>query len=158
MVDRTGFSKERRKGTSDRRNNRVPAGGPMGDRRTKFSLWYFVVAFLALIAIQYFVGRQGSEQIAYSELKNRIAAGQVESVSLSASTMEAVPVDSLTERTGVRLWTAVRVEDDTLVPLLEQRNIPYEGTLQGWFSQALGWLLPIAVMLAFWFWILRRMN
>ena len=130
----------------------------MDDRRTRFSLWYFVVAFVALIGIQYFIGRQGSEQIPYSEIKNRIAAGQVKHVRVSAQSVAAVPVDSLAERTGVRLWTSVRVEDDELVPLLERQNIPYEGALQGWLSQAIGWLLPIAVMLLFWFWILRRMN
>jgi cell division protease FtsH len=158
MADRNKFPKERRMGNPDRRNGRLPAGGPMGDRRTKFSLWYFVLVFFALIGIQTYLGSKGSEQIAYSELKNRIAAGQVERVSLSASTVSAVPLDTLTARSGVKLWTAVRVEDDTLVPLLEQRNIPYEGTLQGWFSQALGWILPLALMLAFWFWMLRRMN
>ncbi|MBW3630831.1 MAG: ATP-dependent zinc metalloprotease FtsH [Gemmatimonadetes bacterium] len=158
MADRSKFPKERRTGNSDRRSNRAPAGTPAGDKRTRYALWYWVVGFAALIAIQYLVGRQGSEQIAYSELKNRIAAGQVEQVRLSSTTVQAVPVDSLTERTGVKLWTAVRVEDDTLVPLLEQRNIPYEGTLQGWLAQALGWILPLALLAGFWFWMMRRMN
>jgi cell division protease FtsH len=157
MTERPNISKERRAGINDRRVNRAP-GGPMDDRRTRFSLWYFVLAFLILIGVQYFVGQQGTERVAYSELKNRIAAGQVDSVQLSETTVEAVPVDSIRERTDIQLWTAVRVEDDELVPLLERRNIPYAGRLQGWFAQALGWILPIGLMLLFWFWILRRMN
>jgi cell division protease FtsH len=130
----------------------------MEDRRTRFSLGYFVLAFLILLAVQYMVTQQGTEQIPYSELKDRIAAGQVESVRVGDQIVEAVPVDTIREASGVGVWRAVRVEDETLVPLLEERNIPYEGALTGWFTQALGWLLPLGIILLFWLWILRRMN
>ncbi len=130
----------------------------MGDRRTRASLGYFVLTFLALIAVQFFLGRQGTEEILYSEMKDRIAGGQVQSVRLGPQVIEAVPLDSIQEASSVRRWTAVRVEDDTFVPLLEERDIPFEGTMQGWFSQIFGWLFPLLLILLFWLWILRRMN
>jgi hypothetical protein len=46
----------------------------MEDRRTRFSLGYFFLAFLILIVIQTMLGRQGMEQVPYSELKERIEA------------------------------------------------------------------------------------
>jgi cell division protease FtsH len=136
----------------------------MDNRKTRFSLGYFVLAFLLLIAFQTFFAQQGTEEIPYSELKERIAAGHVKSVQLGESVIQATPVDSIRNRPAdatpppVRQWSAIRVEDDTLVPLLDERNIPYEGTVQGWFTQALGWLLPLGIILLFWLWILRRMN
>jgi cell division protease FtsH len=132
----------------------------MDDRRTRFSLGYFVVALLAILAIQYFVAQQGAKQLPYSELRSRIEAGQVQRVRLSETYVEAVPLDSITERTGERLWTAARegIQDDELEPLLESKNIPYEGVARGWLAQAMGWLLPILIFAALWIWMLRRMN
>jgi cell division protease FtsH len=148
---------ERRTGT-DRRTGRSP-GGPINDRRTRFSLGYFVLAFLVLIAVQYFVGSRGTEQIPYSELKERVRAGQVSAIRIGERAIEATPTDSIRTASGTQVWTAVQVEgDEELIPLLEERGIEYEGTVQGWFTQMLGWLLPIALMLAFWFWILKRMS
>ena len=83
MTDSSRDKNERRKGTPDRRQNRTP-GGPMDDRRTRLSLGYFVVAFLIIVGINFLVGRQGSEQLQYSEIKERIVAGQVQSVRLGA--------------------------------------------------------------------------
>ncbi|MDQ3605516.1 MAG: ATP-dependent zinc metalloprotease FtsH, partial [Gemmatimonadota bacterium] len=130
----------------------------MDDRKTRFSLGYFFLAFLLLIAFQFFLARQGTEQIPYSELKERIAAGQVDSVRIGEQVVEALPVDTIREGAGPRLWTAVRVEDETFVPMLEERGIPYTGTMRGWLAQAMGWLLPLGLILLFWLYILRRMN
>jgi hypothetical protein len=47
----------------------------MDDRRTRFSLGYFFLAFLVLIVVQTMLARQGTEDIPYSELKERITAG-----------------------------------------------------------------------------------
>jgi cell division protease FtsH len=158
MADGSAPYKEKRRGPADRRGAPSAGGSPKGDRRTRFSLWYFVLAFFGLIALQYMVGQQGTEQVPYSELKGRIVAGHVESVTISERAVEGVPVDSIREATGIQVWRSVRVEDETLVPLLEERNIPFEGSLAGWFSQAFVWILPILLLIGFWFWILRRMN
>jgi hypothetical protein len=42
------------------------------------------------------------------------------------------------------------VEDEALLPLLEQQGIPFEGRRTGWFAQALVWLLPRASRGARW--------
>src|SRR5690606_19792458 len=93
-----------------------------------------------------------------SELKERIAAGQVAEVRIGATAIEAVPRDTV--ETGVRGWrsTPVPFPDEDLIPLLEQHDVAYQGVLQGWISQAFIWLLPLGVILAFWVIILRRMN
>src|SRR5207253_7750922 len=89
---RASMADERRKGGPERRKGdrrrslerrRVALGGPiMGDRRTRFSLVYFLVAFLVLIGLNYMLSRQNTRQVAYSELKQRVAAGQIKEVVL----------------------------------------------------------------------------
>ena len=149
---------DRRSGRPDRRA--APSGGPMNDRRTRFSLGYFFLAFLILIVIQSLLARQGTESLAYSELKDRIAAGQVAEARIGPQYVEAMPIDSISEETGTLLWrsTILPIEDEQLIPLLEEHGVEYEGIAQSWFSQAFVWLLPLGLIVLFWVWMLRRMN
>ena len=158
MTEPERTNNERRRGLRDRRENRGPSG-PIDDRRTRFSLGYFVVVFLLILGIQFLFGRQGAEPLQYSEIKDRIAAGEVQAVRLGVETIEAVPIDSIQEADGARTWTATRVvPDEGLVPLLEEQRVEYTGVTAGWLTQALGWIIPLAIFAAFWIWMLRRMN
>lgn len=132
----------------------------MSDRRTRFSLVYFLVAFLVLIGLNYMLSKQNTRQVAYSELKQRIAAGQIKEVVLGPEVMRAQPADTLRARGALPdFLTAVRVQnDDELIPLLEQHHVKYEGTTQGWFSQIIMWLLPVGLLILFWMWMIRRVN
>src|SRR5690554_829454 len=149
---------ERRRGRERRRGQDRRAGGSLGSR-ARFSLLYFVIAFLLLIGLNYLLGQQSSSEIAYSELKARIAAGQVKEVALGPQTIRAVVADSV-RRPGVpQVWTAVRVpEDEQLIPLLEAKGVPYDGVAEGWLGRAMGWLLPLDLLVLFWIWMLRRIN
>ncbi|MDP9349759.1 MAG: ATP-dependent zinc metalloprotease FtsH [Gemmatimonadota bacterium] len=132
----------------------------MDDRKTRFSVGYLVFAFLALFAIHYLLAGQGTKEIPYSQLKEQIRAGNVKQVTISDDLIQAVPVDSIRKGGKVTGWTSVRprVEDQTLIPLLEARRVEVRGAMQGLFSQLLGWILPLGLIFLFWFWMLRRMN
>jgi cell division protease FtsH len=148
---------ERRRGVRDRRSG--PSGaGPMDDRRTRFSLGYFFLAFVILVALQSFLARQGTETIPYSELKTRIAANQVAEVRIGPTMIEALPRDTAAATPLAWRSTPPPVPDDQFIPLLEANGVAYDGALQGWFSQALVWLLPVGLILLFWLYMLRRMN
>jgi cell division protease FtsH len=147
---------ERRNVGRDRRSGVQPV---LGDRRTRFSVLYFVLAFVILIALNYALGRSDTKQIAYSELKARIESGQVKHVVLSPNSIRALVVDSLQSRLGAEALTAVRVADDEqLIPLLDRKVPRYEATAQSWVSQILIWLLPMGVIILAWVWMLRRIN
>jgi len=150
---------ERRKANRDRRTSPVP-GGPLDDRKTRFSVGYLVFAFLALIAVHYLLAGQGTKELPYSELKERIRAGQVKEVRLSPDRVHAVPLDSIRKAEGITGWTTPRagVNDETLVPLLDARKVKYGGTPTNWLTGLIGWLFPVVLIIAFWLWILRRMN
>ena len=153
------FPKERRSGSNDRRSG-PSAPSPIDDRRTRFSLGYFFLAFLILIAIQSVIARRGTEQLPYSELKERIAAGHVTSVRIDPQSIDAVPTDSIRDATGTSIWrsTLLPVPDESLVPLLDQHNVSHEGVAAGWLASALGWLIPLVAIILVWIWILRRIN
>jgi cell division protease FtsH len=159
MADGNKTLKDRRK-NSDRRVTRGP-GGPLDDRKTRFSVGYLVVAFLALVAINYLLAGQGAKQIPYSEFKDKVRAGQVKEVRMGPSVIQAVPTDSVKTADKVQTWSVTRTgveNDDELIPLLEQRNVVTAGLPPNWLSGILGWVLPFALIALFWFWIIRRMS
>jgi cell division protease FtsH len=132
----------------------------MDNPRTRISIWYFVLAFLLLIAFNTFFAQMGREEIPYSELKARIAAGQVDTVRITETSIEAVPDSTIRAETGISRWTAVLppVEDRELLPMIEAQGVPIVGARAGFWAQALIWLLPLGLILLFWLWMLRRMN
>ena len=131
----------------------------MGDRRTRFSIFYFLLAFLILLGINYLLGQQDTARISYSELKARIAAGQIQEVRVGDDILRATIADSVYRAGTPRVLTAVRVTgDEELIPLLEANGVEYEGTTEGWFGQALGWLFPLGLLILFWVWMLRRIS
>jgi cell division protease FtsH len=141
---------DRRRGAGDRRSR------DRDGRRPSFSVLPLLLAFLAVVALTTLFGASRQETMPYSELKNRIATGQVKEVTISQTTLEAVPADSL--KAGDVRWTAARVEDEGLVPLLEQRNVPYAGVAASWAKSLLVWMLPLLLLIGFWMFMLRRMN
>jgi cell division protease FtsH len=161
--ERRGPVEDRRKGAERRRiaaDRRRGASPVLGDRRTRFSIFYFVAVLLFLVGLNYMITRSDTRGIAYSELKQRIAAGEVESVVISGETVRATVIDTL-QGVGNRPdeWHSVRVADDEqFVPLLEAHGVRYSATTAGWFGQALGWMLPVTILILFWIWMLRRIN
>ncbi len=143
---------ERRKG-SDRRTHRVLEGARS---RFPFAPLLFVLGAILLLNLLFSSGR--AKQIPYSELKNRIAAGQVAKVKIGNETIEATPLDSIQKATSTPVWSAVRVEDEGLVKLLEERRVPYEGVTQGLFRSMLITLIPFVLIAGVWIWLLRRAS
>jgi cell division protease FtsH len=158
--ERRNAAENRRR--SDRRRNERRRGGPpvMQDRRTRFSFLYFALVLVFVLGLNYMLGQGTSERLPYSELKARIAAGQIERVVIGPQQMRAEPNDSLRAAGAPDTWTATVSPhgDDELIALLESTATQHEFTSTGIFTQMLGWLLPIGLLIVFWIWMLRRMN
>jgi cell division protease FtsH len=162
------MSEERRSAAEDRRRTerrkqgrrRSGAPGLGGDRRTRFSLVYFLVIIAFVIGLNYVLGQASTTQIPYSELRQRITAGQVAHVVAGPDRIRAEPTDSMKAAGAPDTWTTTMPAhgDEELIPLLERHVPRYEFTSAGWFGQVLGWLLPIGLLILFWIWMLRRMN
>lgn len=100
-------------------------------------------------------GGSSIQGISYYELKQKIEAKEITQVSIGQSIIRATA-----EQNGQRVTYNVRkVNDASLVPLLDSNKIPYSGFSESnWFTDLLGWLLPVFIILGLWMFIAGRMQ
>ncbi|PWN06834.1 ATP-dependent zinc metalloprotease FtsH [Rhodohalobacter mucosus] len=144
----------------------------------KFPIWIYIVLFLVLIAFNfYFVPGESSERIKYSEFLDYVQNGYVEEVVIVNNTRiegqfsdKAIedgiieppqPSENRWERTegDTSRFTTTMLEGDEIRALFDQNEVVYDVRIEeDWFSGILIWLIPIALIIAFWVFIFRRMN
>ena len=147
---------ERRKGNPDRRTGR----GSFDPRRSRFGfgLGPLLLFMAALLALNVVFRREGSTKVDYSELKNRIRQGQVARATLGATSITAIPRDSLGPKKERIIWKADSGTDDSLIPLLDQSGVRYQ------FEQPSRWagmamlFLPLILLIAAFTFFTRKMN
>ncbi len=96
-----------------------------------------------------------TEKVKYSEIKQYIKSDQVESVKITSSTIEAIAIG------GNIKYVAQNVPafDEKLIPLLEDRNITYEGRIgEGLVTELIGMLLPIFIFFGIWLFLAKKMS
>ncbi len=100
---------------------------------------------------------QKSKEVSYSELKNLIKQGQIKYVAIGQRTIKAIA-----DENGYKvIYFANRVpEDNTLIPLLEQKGVDYGGYSESnWVSEVIfGWVIPIFIFFAIWMFLASRMQ
>ncbi|WP_373030649.1 ATP-dependent zinc metalloprotease FtsH, partial [Sulfurovum sp.] len=98
-----------------------------------------------------------TKTVKYSEIKSEIAKGTITSVKLTPTTIEAI-ADS--DGRKIRFVAQnVPTYDKELIPLLEEKNITYEGIMGGGFvSDLLGSLLPILIFFGIWIFLAKKMS
>ncbi len=98
-----------------------------------------------------------TKSVKYSEIKAEIEKGNIKSVKLTPTTIEAI-----SEENGRKLrFVAQNVPtyDKDLIPLLEKKGITYEGIMGGGFvSELLGSLLPILIFFGIWIFLAKKMS
>ncbi len=96
-----------------------------------------------------------AQTISYYELKQLIENKEVDQVSIGQTIIRAQG-----NKDGQKmLYTARKVNDSSLVPLLDSKQIPYSGFSEtNWFTDMLGWLLPVFIILALWMFMASRMQ
>jgi len=98
-----------------------------------------------------------TKQVKYSEVKEKIKQGVVKSVKLTPTSIEAIA-----EENGRKIrYVAQNVPtyDEKLIPLLEEKNIPYEGVIGNSFiSELFSMLLPILIFFAIWIFLAKKMS
>ncbi|MBD3790498.1 MAG: ATP-dependent zinc metalloprotease FtsH [Campylobacterales bacterium] len=98
-----------------------------------------------------------TQHVKYSQIKEEITQGDVKSVKLTSSTIEAI-----IDKSGQKIrYVAQNVPtyDKDLIPLLDEKKIAYEGVVgNGWFSELISMLLPILIFFAIWIFLANRMS
>ncbi|KAA3644167.1 MAG: ATP-dependent zinc metalloprotease FtsH [Chloroflexi bacterium] len=123
-------------------------------KRRKFSVWYILIGILGLsLLMQIVIGPLLNKrvEISYSEFKQVLRAGELTAVTISEDLI-------LGEFTDETMFETVRVEDPDLINELETQEIAITGMVQNndGISSILGWILPLVIMFAFWYWMMGR--
>jgi cell division protease FtsH len=100
---------------------------------------------------------QQTKQVKYSEVKKAIQEGKVTSVKITPRSIEAITSE---DGKNVRLVAQnIPTIDRDLVPLLEKKDISYEGIMgDGWVANLISTMLPIFIILAIWIFLARKMS
>ena len=123
------------------------AGGP---------IWYFLGGLLLLILLQTWFLAPTGRQIAYSEFKKAVRAGQVAEVYVGDQTVHGT---FTRETNGTKAFTSTRIEDPKLLEDLDAAGVKYSGELVSkWLPEILSWLLPLALIFVIWSYFSRRIG
>ena len=142
--------------------------------KQQFSIWYFIVAFLLIVALQEFVfAPVHLNNLPYSDFKTLLKAGKLSNVgvgetvitgTLTNEGLEGVVTGDTAEKLrklgrGEHRFTAIRVEDPALVQELEAAKVRFTGQVESkWFSTLLSWVVPAVIFFLIWGYAIRRMG
>ena len=119
-------------------------GSPPPSRKTHFTIWYVVIAFLVIFLIQSYLTTQKANEISYSQFKELVRGNGVEELVITPQVIRGrIEGDEGIDQPG-RLFQTVRVEDPELIKDLEKKGIQYRGKQENkWLSGIFAWVIPI---------------
>jgi len=134
------------------------------NKRIHFSLWYVLGALLLVAALQNVITAPGVRSLSYSQFVQMVQEGKIKRVSIGESRLTAYefggPEDTSPSGRRGQIYLVNRVEDPDLIKLLKDRKVDFSGQTENtWLNNFLyGWILPLAIMLAIWGFVFRRMG
>ena len=133
----------------DRPKKKVP-----GRDKTRFNIWYFVLAVLFISYLQPFFFSSKVQKVPYSQFKQYIAEGEVAELTIGPENIEG----TLTGSTGAA-FTTVRVDDPDLVKELDERKVNYSGRYENKFlTGLLSWVIPLGIFFLIWRMAMKKMG
>jgi cell division protease FtsH len=117
-------------------------------KKTHFTIWYFVIAFLIILLIQnYIMTRKSEVVIPYSQFKELLQEGKVSDLTI---TDEAITGKMVTAK-GAENFQTVRVVDPDLVKQMEARQVKYTGKVESkWLTNIVSWIIPLVFFFILW--------
>ena len=125
------------------------------EKKTHLSIWYFVLAMLAILFLQsLWVDSQTVERIPYSEFRRYLESGQITQVVVTETTVRGTLREPIDGRNQV---VAVRVEPE-LAQDLDNYGVGYTGAVENTFlTDLLSWIVPILIFFGLYMFVMRRM-
>jgi cell division protease FtsH len=152
---------------------------PQFSQRLQFSLAYVLVAAVVLSFLQSWLLAPRSVEIPMSKFLELLRSDRIERVALTEREIRgiakpgALPAppsatgDRLRQLLGsdddVRVFTVTRipgVDEQRLVADLETHKVEFAGRIEStfWKDLLFGWIIPLAVMIAIWMFLMRRVG
>ena len=139
------------------------------------SFWYWAALIGLLLGMQYFLMAPHAATLPYSDFKTLLAAGKVREAVVGQSAIEAQVdikgAESLLSAADYKLLSAApvaagpdvrriltqRVDDPKLAGELQSAHVRYSGAASNpWMRTLLEWVLPFALLILVWSWLMRR--
>ena len=125
------------------------------EKKTQFSLWYFIFAMFAIFTVHdLWVQARTVEPLPYSEFQRLLAQGKVAEVAIADNTIQGSLKEALPD--GRSKFVTNRV-DLTLAKDLAQYDVKFTGVIESTFLRdLLGWVLPAVIFVGIWMFAMRR--
>ncbi|MDR0579510.1 MAG: ATP-dependent zinc metalloprotease FtsH [Campylobacteraceae bacterium] len=99
-----------------------------------------------------------TKTISYYEFKELIKSDAIEKVEIGQTIIRAISKGNIVSQKTSYVVKKVG-EDNSLLPLLEEKKVPYGGYSESnWISDIASWLLPIFIFFAIWLFLANRMQ
>lgn len=127
------------------------------DKKVQFNFWYIVIAILAMLFLRNLYDQYTRiEPIPYSRFQDYLEQGRVAEVAITENRiygkLSGTGVD------GIKEFVTTRVEPE-LADILDKHNVTYTGIIEStWLRDVLSWILPMALFIGVWLFIIRRMS
>ncbi len=132
------------------------------DEKQRKRYWIWIV--YALLGIALIVGIQLSQtktttSIDYSDFLDRLDKGDIQSVSISQSTITGTYSDSGQSK-DFKTTIVPNIQITDLIADLRSHGVVFNGQVTStlWRDVLLTWLLPIAIIILLWFFLFRRLS
>jgi cell division protease FtsH len=127
------------------------------EEKHKFSLWYFVIATVLLLAFQVlWAANQQIETIAFSQFETLLHDGALSEVMVADKYIQGT-LKNPGEK-GQKYALAVRVDTD-MARLLNDSGVKFSGLIEStWLKELLSWIIPIVLFFGLWQFLVKRMG
>lgn len=127
------------------------------DKKAQLNFWYIIIAIFGILLIQSMYSQYTKvEPIPYSRFHELLEQGKIAEIAITQNHIYG----SLKEKgaDGIQDFVTTRVESD-LAEQLDKHNVIYTGVVQStWLRDLLSWILPMAIFIGIWLFLIRRMN
>ncbi len=117
--------------------------------------WGILILLLVTLfsVLQDGAGGGRSDRLSFSEFLQKVEAGDVREVKMDGENLTILGTDN-------RTYTTVQPADADIIPVLREKNVTIhvEPQERGFFSALSLYLLPMLLLIGFWFYMLNRMQ
>ncbi|SCX01385.1 membrane protease FtsH catalytic subunit [Nitrosomonas eutropha] len=127
------------------------------DKKTQINFWYVLIAVTSILFIQNLYTQYTKiEPIPYSRFQTLLEEDKVAEVAITDQQIFGKLKDTSGEK--FTEFVTTRVESD-LAEMLDKHSVTYTGVVQStWLRDILSWIVPMAIFIGIWLFIIRRMN
>jgi cell division protease FtsH len=127
------------------------------DKKRQINYWYFILAVLGILFLQnLYTQYTRTEPIPYSRFQMLLDQGKIAEVAITENHIFGTLKETSPE--GFKDFVTTRVEPE-LAEDFDKHNVIYTGVVEStWIRDLLSWLLPMAIFIGIWLFIIRRMT